>query len=622
MNLPAIAGSGSVQSDKDKYVEDLFRIVRNYYKEEPNLGLEKLAEVTHDKIFYIINTRYREALEDKEIDFEDIKNADHRKLNVCNKLSKEHNIPLHVSLKATDKEFKLLKRTAKGKLKVEHITDDLSPLILGYALAIAINSYEIYKDTGIFPVLIEKGANISIIDKYGSGILHFAVGRKDLNLVELLLAKKVPINICNSVFKTPLGLAASLGELKICKSLIENGADVNFRLDNGYYTPLMQAALGGKKEVCNLLLSKGANPYLLPTPALHIAVDRKNISLVQYFLDQGLKVDFKDDKGTTALLHACIQENIELIKLLLSKGATDKLTLRDTLHLPLNRNGSIIGVTISNIETSVLTWAVRNNKAEVVKAIIKNAENLDINVGDKNGESVLIIAIKNRNFGLVKDIVTTADAMGIDVSKICQEAAYVAVKNRLDHELCRFLAGHGNNKRAVSAAASFMLSSSQPISMDLYIALTYLNNPNVMDAYNPSVHVVQSASIPTKKMEIDELEEMLLGASSPKTSLTSSASSSQPTVSATPNMQANNLVPEGKMEIDELEEMLLEELYTPASQQPLSMGFGMPSTSLSNTSISAPDITMEEVRKRAREEGSNDADTQIEKRHKDNGYSR
>lgn len=52
--------------------------------------------------------------------------------------------------------------------------------------------------------------------------------------------------------------AISGGETAKAKKLVEQGADVNEKNDQGY-TALMAAAVTGNTEIANILLSKGAN---------------------------------------------------------------------------------------------------------------------------------------------------------------------------------------------------------------------------------------------------------------------------------------------------------------------------------------------------------------------------
>ena len=58
-----------------------------------------------------------------------------------------------------------------------------------------------------------------------------------------------------------------------------------------------------------------------------------NVKMMKFLLNQGVKLEDKDDYSQTALFHACYKENIEAAKLLLSKGS--KFDLKYRRKIPL-----------------------------------------------------------------------------------------------------------------------------------------------------------------------------------------------------------------------------------------------------------------------------------------------
>jgi hypothetical protein len=66
------------------------------------------------------------------------------------------------------------------------------------------------------------------------------------------------VNFVDENGMCPLSNACYKGNIDICKSLIERGADVNTNQHVHGYTPLMFAALGGHVRLINLLLDHGA----------------------------------------------------------------------------------------------------------------------------------------------------------------------------------------------------------------------------------------------------------------------------------------------------------------------------------------------------------------------------
>src|SRR3989338_5994357 len=73
-----------------------------------------------------------------------------------------------------------------------------------------------------------------------------------------LLLLSVLIAVLLAGCATPLQMAARSGDIEAAHKLIEQGADVNAKDNNGQ-TPLHWAASNGNKEAAELLISKGAD---------------------------------------------------------------------------------------------------------------------------------------------------------------------------------------------------------------------------------------------------------------------------------------------------------------------------------------------------------------------------
>jgi ankyrin repeat protein len=660
--------SGLLSEDSYK-VEQLFDIARKTYEEE-NKGLAELAEITHEKIFLMIKSCFREALEKKEISFNDIKRKSHRELNFCMSLYKRHLIPIGVTVKSSSKEIEFLNKTSKKELKLEDITDDISSTIINYAYKISLENYAIYKDTGIFLALINRGADFKAKNIFNKTILHHAVENKDLELVDALFDKGANPDIHDLTNNTPLNMAILKGNLDICNLLIKKGANVNYRAPRGLL-PLQNAINFEKKEICDLLLENGASIYLLGMPALHYAIQGERVSMAVYFINRGIDLNLLSMYQTTALLHACFLENIALIKLLLSKGATNKLALDKIINLKQMINGVEVTISVSNIETSVLTWAVRNNKTKVVKFLLESAKDLDVNINDKNGDTALIIAIKNKNIELAKELLDknanpnkANDDGETPLLLACHLQNPSLVKLLLergaDHRIdpttyLTIIDGtpYETNEQETSVLTMAVRNNRilvvEPLlenirNLDInmrdkngnnlvLIALKrgnfeiakYIVNWAIVrgiDVSNICRETLQVISRTNMKQEVYEFLKAYSaeGIAAPGGTAIPML---QPTTYTTASTKVGNVIPNGKMEIEELEEELFGSVSTTQSYHIPSMALSSPSTSLNNANVSILEVNMhEDSNKRTREENNYDIAFPADKKPRDNGYSR
>jgi ankyrin repeat protein len=256
-----------------------------------------------------------------------------------------------------------------------------------------------YKKLDAVKLLLDRGADITTVDKNGKGVLdmardvdttrllldkapelvkqtnqwdqtplHDAVRNGKEELVKLYIEKGADVNAVEKSGYSPLLFGASKN-LSIYKALVEAGADVNAKTSYGW-TLLYVIAGKGRLETFKYLVSKGADIQAVTVngkrTVLHRATDGPT---AEFILEKAPHlINQKDIHGRTPLFDvARDSKSDDAVKVLLSKG-TDINAVND--------DGN-----------TVLHDATKYGQLEVVKCLLANGAN--ISALRKNGETVV-----------------------------------------------------------------------------------------------------------------------------------------------------------------------------------------------------------------------------------------
>jgi len=177
--------------------------------------------------------------------------------------------------------------------------------------------------------LLDNGANVNAKDDHGSTALMLASSTGNLEVVSLLLQKEANVNSKREDGSTALTMAGYHCQSEVVKLLLARGADVNARVNEGSTALLFAAAPRGPAdspgsmrclETVSLLLAKGVDvndaKNLLGRTPLIAAAAQGNLEIVKLLLDKGANTDARDKEGKTALTHASEQRHGQVINLL------------------------------------------------------------------------------------------------------------------------------------------------------------------------------------------------------------------------------------------------------------------------------------------------------------------
>ncbi|MES2624734.1 MAG: ankyrin repeat domain-containing protein [Pseudomonadota bacterium] len=212
---------------------------------------------------------------------------------------------------------------------------------------------------------ISDGADVNQPSIDGTTALHWAVYRKDLELVEMLLDEGADPDKRNDYGSSPMMVASEHGNYPIMKALIDADGDIE-SLNNEGQTLLMAVARTGNTDTAKLLIDKGANVNAIESWG-----------------------------GQTALMWAASQQQPEMTKLLIERGATVDTRSKDH-NWPRWVTSEPRVKPVDQGGYTALLYAAREGCEGCVEALLDGGANID--KPDLWGETPLHMATLNLHY--------------------------------------------------------------------------------------------------------------------------------------------------------------------------------------------------------------------------------
>ena len=181
----------------------------------------------------------------------------------------------------------------------------------------------VYHHLDTVRVLVTKGgAKLEVEDYAEHTALHYAVTRKDPDIMCFLLDQGANVNARCFDDSTALHLAVDLddGSVDTVRRLIERGVDINAKNIKDE-TALQIACERGLVDIVRLLLDHGATMEAFGKTPLHTASKNGDLELTRLLLERGAEVNAKDEEATTPLHYASYFDHFEVCRALVDAGA-------------------------------------------------------------------------------------------------------------------------------------------------------------------------------------------------------------------------------------------------------------------------------------------------------------
>jgi ankyrin repeat protein len=319
-------------------------------------------------------------------------------------------------------------------------------------------------------LLLARGANPDLQTVQGDTLLLIAAEADNRVAIQILLKAGAKIEAYGENGLNALQLAAKRGNRSAVEALINGGAAIDgFSLRTGA-TALILASIGESERGDSAADTRKGRPGLM----LQIQRTQADfLSVVALLMDRGANLHLKSGRdGFTALHAAVVGNNLEVVTLLLTKGAkVNSLSLdgRSPLHLAAARaSPEIVGLLLDQgadmeaVQWDVpsmftpLLYSVQFGKIENLKLLIARGANPKVRCFESAQATALHIAAKSNQPEAAK--ILLGSGIPVDVRDAGNQTPLMVSASSDSLEMAEFLVQNGANVHAVADMGHTSLS--------------------------------------------------------------------------------------------------------------------------------------------------------------------
>ncbi|KAJ8410301.1 hypothetical protein AAFF_G00202820 [Aldrovandia affinis] len=191
---------------------------------------------------------------------------------------------------------------------------------------------------GMVALLAEHGADMSVVDSEGRGILFYCISptKRHMRCLQVALDGMVDVNNVSATGQPVFLLACELAQdcASMCISILEKGADPNVANKATGRTPLMEAARVGALKLVRAILRKGGNANALDkkrTHAAHFAAESGFFEVIRVLSAYSADLGVVTTEGNTPLHYAACGGFTDCCRFIAQRGCNPKLKNQEGL---------------------------------------------------------------------------------------------------------------------------------------------------------------------------------------------------------------------------------------------------------------------------------------------------